>query len=68
MAKHKKQKIWRLIYPDKTERLTNYDPVLFEKEKLKDAVEKLSKTDIKFVDNTCKRLVIKELLKALEEK
>ena len=33
------KKIWRLIYPDKTENLFNYDPIKYEQDNL----EKLQK-------------------------
>ena len=38
------------------------------KQEFIDAIKELSEKDIRFVDNTCKRIILQELLKSLEEK
>lgn len=63
----KKQKTWRLIYPDKTESIMNYNPITEEKRWVIKEVLKLIKAWNGYDDDRFPEGEIKELIREVKK-
>lgn len=63
----KKGKTWRLIYPDKTESIMNYDPVLEETKAIIKEILKLIKAWDGYGDDRFPKGELKELVREIKK-